>query len=74
MKIEFNDHGAWGAITFTSTVFEFRRHVRVVDTVLMCTPGVIANRSGFFLMKTIISGPSNKAIRAYKTAQREAKR
>ncbi|KAF1368756.1 hypothetical protein [Yokenella regensburgei] len=74
MKIEFNDHGAWAAITLTSTVFEFRRHIRIVDTVRMCTPGVSVNRCGFFLMKTLISGPSNKALRAYKTAQREAKR
>ncbi|MBJ9137623.1 hypothetical protein [Citrobacter farmeri] len=74
MKIEFNDLGAIATVTVTSTVFEFRRHVRVVDTVLMCTPGTRANRSGFFLLKTVISGQNNKALRAYKTAQREAAR
>lgn len=30
--------------------------------------------SGFFLMKTVISGKSKHVLRAYKTAQREAAR
>lgn len=42
MNIEYQDKGAAANIIITSTVFEFRRHVRVVDTVLMCTQGVIA--------------------------------
>ncbi|MGY9164792.1 hypothetical protein ACTM8A_09990 [Citrobacter freundii] len=74
MKIDFNDYGAVASVTITSTVFEFRRHVRVVDTVLMCTQGVIAERCGFFLMKTVISGRSKEMLRANKTARREAAR
>lgn len=74
MKTEYKDKGAVATLTITSTVFEFRRHVRVVDTVLMCTPGIIANRSGFFLMKTVISGPSKEMLRANKTAMREVAR
>lgn len=74
MKTEYEDKGAVATLTITSTVFEFRRHVRLVDTVLMCTPGVIANRRGFFLMKTVISGRSKEMLRANKTAMREAAR
>ncbi len=74
MKTEYEDKGAVATLTITSTVFEFRRHVRLVDTVLMCTPGVIANRRGFFLMKTVISGRSKEMLRANKTAMREVAR
>lgn len=74
MKTEYEDKGAVATLTITSTVFEFRLHVRLVDTVLMCTPGVIANRRGFFLMKTVISGRSKEMLRANKTAMREVAR
>lgn len=74
MKTEYFDKGAVATLTITSTVFEFRRHVRLVDTVLMCTPGVIASRRGFFLMKTVISGRSKEMLRANKTAMREVAR
>lgn len=74
MKLEIHDKGAVATLTITSTVFEFRKHVRVVDTVLMCTPGVIASRRGFFLMKTVISGRSKEMLRANKTALREIAR
>ena len=74
MKLEIHDKGAVATLTITSTVFEFRKHVRVVDTVLMCTPGVIARRHGFFLMKTVISGRSREMWRANKTAVRELAR
>lgn len=71
MKIEICDKGSVATLTIISTVFEFRKHVRVVDTVLMCTPGVVASRRGFFLMKTVISGRSREMLRANKTAVRE---
>lgn len=74
MKLEIYDKGAVSTLTITSTVFEFRKHVRVVDTVLMCTPGVVASRRGFFLMKTVISGRSKEMLRANKTALREVSR
>lgn len=71
MRLEIHDKGAVATLTITSTVFEFRKHVQVVDTVLMCTPGVIVSRRGFFLMKTVISGRSKEMLRANKTAVRE---
>ncbi|EHJ8972824.1 hypothetical protein KK671_002553 [Salmonella enterica subsp. enterica serovar Muenchen] len=74
MKIEYQDYGAMANIVITSTVFEFRKHNRVLDATLLCTPGIVANRSGIFFMKTVLSGKSRDMLRAYKTVQREATR
>ncbi|EOH1344996.1 TPA: hypothetical protein MNF94_002306 [Citrobacter freundii] len=74
MKIEYQDYGAVANIVINSTVFEFRKHNRVVDATLLCTPGIVANRSGMFFMKTVLSGKSRDMLRAYKTIQREATR
>ncbi|MDX7108620.1 hypothetical protein SJ973_10065 [Citrobacter freundii] len=74
MKIQYQDYGAVANIVITSTVFEFRKHNRVVDTTLLCTPGIVANRSGMFFMKTVLSGKSRNMLRAYKTVSREATR
>ncbi|EAN6187312.1 TPA: hypothetical protein RU621_001159 [Salmonella enterica] len=74
MKIEYQDYGAVANIVITSTVFEFRKHNRVLDATLLCTPGIVANRSGIFFMKTVLSGKSRDMLRAYKTVQREATR
>ncbi|HCB1864018.1 TPA: hypothetical protein MYQ41_004620 [Citrobacter amalonaticus] len=74
MKIQYQDYGAATNIVITSTVFEFRKHNRVVDATLLCTPGIIATRSGMFFMKSVLSGKSRDMLRAYKTVQREVKR
>ena len=74
MKTQYKDYGAVANIVITSTVFEFRKHNRVVDATLICTPGIVANRSGMFFMKTVLSGKSRDMLRAYKTIQREATR
>ncbi|MCB2243642.1 hypothetical protein [Salmonella enterica] len=74
MKIEYQDYGAVANIVITSTVFEFRKHNRVVDATLLCTPGIVANRSGIFFMKTVLSGKSRDMLRAHKTVSREAGR
>lgn len=74
MNIDFQDKGAVATMTITSTVFEFRLHNRVVDAALFCESGVTHTRSGFFRMKTVISGPSNRMLRAYRIAQQESSR
>ena len=74
MKIDFKDYGAVAAVTITSTIFEFRKHNRVVDAALLCTPGVVSERRCSFFMKTKISGKTRDALRANKTVQREIKR
>ncbi|EMZ1867610.1 hypothetical protein ABC996_003195 [Salmonella enterica] len=74
MKIEYQDYGAMANIVITSTVFEFRKHNRVVDTALFSTLGIVANRSGIFFMKSVLSGKSRDMLRAYKTILREEQR
>lgn len=74
MKIQYQDYGAAANIAITSTVFEFRKHNRVVDATLLCTSGIVATRSGMFFMKSVLSGKSRDMLRAYKTVQREAGR
>ncbi|HDG7748972.1 TPA: hypothetical protein PCJ16_004048 [Klebsiella quasipneumoniae] len=74
MKIEFNDQGSDSVITLTSTVFEFRLHNRVVDTALFLAPSVRAKRSGFFVLKTVITGKTAHVLRAYKAIKAEASR
>ncbi|ECO8848583.1 hypothetical protein FX184_04210 [Salmonella enterica] len=74
MKIEYQDYGAVANIVITSTVFEFRKHNRVVDTALFSTLGIVSNRSGIFFMKSVLSGKSRDMLRAYKTILREEQR
>ncbi|EAB1940802.1 hypothetical protein JXW80_003920 [Salmonella enterica] len=74
MKIKYQDYGAVANIVITSTVFEFRKHNRVVDTALFSTLGIVANRSGIFFMKSVLSGKSRDMLRAYKTILREEQR
>ncbi|APS96437.1 hypothetical protein RY856_15075 [Klebsiella pneumoniae] len=74
MKIEFNDQGSDSVITLTSTVFEFRLHNRAVDTALFLAPSVRAKRSGFFVLKTIVTGKTSHVPRAYIAIKAEASR
>lgn len=74
MKIEYLDYGSVANIVVTSTVFEFRRHNRAVDVALLLTTEMTSQRSGIFIMKTLLSGKTHHALRAYKHLIREAKR
>jgi len=73
MKFYYQDHGAVASLSITSTVFEFRKHNRVIDTALFLT-NAAARHSGFFLMKTAITGRTPVVMRAYKIAVQEAAR
>lgn len=72
MKIEFNDQGTVSTVTVISSVFEFRRHNRVIDIALFLTPEMVSRSSGFFIMRTILSGKTKHALRAYNHLIREA--
>lgn len=72
MKIEYQDYGAVANIVITSTVFEFRKHNRIVDAAILMNPGIVANSSGMFFMKSVLSGKSRDMLRANKTIHREA--
>lgn len=72
MKIEYQDYGTVANIVITSTVFEFRKHNRIVDAAILMNPGIVANRSGMLFMKSVLSGKSRDMLRANKTIHREA--
>ncbi|HEY3984993.1 hypothetical protein [Cedecea sp.] len=74
MKIVYQDFGAAANVVITNTVFEFRKHNRVVDTTLFLVPEVASKHLGFFIMKTVISGKTKHVLRAYKIALRETGR
>lgn len=74
MNINYEDKGVVAKITITSTVFEFRKHNRVVDVALLSTPGIVVQRSGMFFMKSVLSGKSRDMLRANKTVHREVAR
>lgn len=71
MKFNFVDKGAVATLTITSNLLEFRRHNRAVDAALL-SADVIANTTGILIRKTVISGPVNHGLRAYRAATREA--
>ncbi|EKN6273263.1 hypothetical protein ACROTH_000777 [Yersinia enterocolitica] len=73
MKFKYEDKGVVASITITSTVFEFRKHNRVVDTTLLLAD-VSPHRTGAFFMKTVLSGRSVEVLRAYKVVVREVAR
>jgi hypothetical protein len=70
MKIDYQDHGVTASLTITSSVFEFRKHNRVVDTALFLT-SVTAKHTGFFIMCSVLTGKTPVVMRAYKVALRE---
>ncbi|WP_323115270.1 hypothetical protein [Klebsiella variicola] len=74
MKIEFHEDGLDSTVTITSTVFEFRLHNRAVDTASFIVPSVRAKRSGFFILKTVITGKASHVLRAYIAIKAEASR
>ncbi len=74
MKIEYQDYGAVANIVVTSKMFEFRRHNRAIDVALLLTPEMTSNSSGFFIMRTVLSGKTKHALRAYNHLNRESRR
>lgn len=70
MKIDYQDHGVTASLTITSSVFEFRKHNRVVDTALFLT-NVIAKHTGFFIIRSVLTGKTPVLMLAYKVALRE---
>ncbi|MCQ5472607.1 hypothetical protein NAS92_19285 [Pantoea brenneri] len=71
MKFDFVDKGVVATLTITSSLFELRKHTRVVDAALL-SADVVASTSGTFIRKTVISGPIKRGLRAYRAATSEA--
>ncbi|MEF9676059.1 hypothetical protein QX227_08140 [Pectobacterium aroidearum] len=73
MRFNYQDAGAVATLTITSTVFEFRKHNRIVDAALF-SADVQAARSGVFLMRSVLSGKTPAVMRAYKAVTKELAR
>jgi len=74
MFIKYNEKGAIASVIITSTIFEIGKHNRILDTVIFCTPGVRVSKTGYLIMRSVISGATADILRAYRTACREAER
>lgn len=74
MQIEYQDCGVISKVIITSTIFELRKHNRVVDATLLVVPVVTNDQCGLFFMKTVLTGKNNHVLRAYWAAVREAAR
>jgi len=73
MKFEYKLSGVLASLTITSTVFEFRKHNRIVDSALL-SADLRARRTGFFLLSSVISGRTPAVIRTYKVVIKELER
>ncbi|HEM7578100.1 TPA: hypothetical protein U2J86_005159 [Serratia marcescens] len=71
MKIDYFDSGAVAKITVTSNLFQYKKHCRVVDAVLLKTNVTASTKYGL-VIRTIITGKSSHVLRAYKLAVVEA--
>ncbi|CAB5558597.1 hypothetical protein AB7W40_22850 [Providencia rettgeri] len=71
MKLNYFDGGAVAKITVTSNLFQYKKHRRVVDAVLL-KMNVTASTKRGLVIKTIITGKSSHVLRAYKVAVAEA--
>ncbi|EPN6878854.1 hypothetical protein ACT2XF_000056 [Providencia rettgeri] len=71
MKLNYFDGGEVAKITVTSNLFQYKKHRRVVDAVLLKTNVTASTKRGL-VIKTVISGKSSHVLRAYKVAVAEA--
>ncbi|MEQ4731252.1 hypothetical protein AB7W97_01325 [Providencia rettgeri] len=73
MKLKYFDSGAVAKITVTSNLFQYKKHRRVVDAVLLKTHATASTKHGL-MIKKVITGKSSHVLRAYKVAVAEANR
>ncbi|MFP4864143.1 hypothetical protein ACLFLC_14665 [Providencia rettgeri] len=71
MKLNYFDGGAVAKITVTSNLFQYKKHRRVVDAMLLKTNVAASTKRGL-VIKTVITGKSSHVLRAYKVAVAEA--
>lgn len=71
MKIAFEDYGNEASVIITSTVFEFRKHNRTVNRVLLQVPKACCTESSAFILKADIYGNAADLHQAYLFVQKE---
>ncbi|ECE2104693.1 hypothetical protein ZQ34_004826 [Salmonella enterica subsp. salamae] len=69
MKIEYQEGGVESRPVITSGFIWWRKHIHLVDEILLRVPQLRAVSEGFFIMTTIISGFTVDVLLAEETAE-----
>ncbi|ECO8398763.1 hypothetical protein AATK55_001745 [Salmonella enterica] len=64
MKIEYQNGGEKSRLIITSGFLWWRKHVRLVDEILLRVPELRAVSEGFFIVTTTVSGFTADVLRA----------
>ncbi|EAA6844578.1 hypothetical protein AH448_17210 [Salmonella enterica subsp. diarizonae] len=64
MKIEYQDGGEKSRLIITSSFIGWRKHIRLVDEILLRVPELRAVSEGFFIVTTTVSGFAADVLRA----------
>ncbi|EBG0233989.1 hypothetical protein FII50_24970, partial [Salmonella enterica subsp. enterica] len=64
MKIEHQDGGEKSRLIITSDFLWWRKHIRLVDEILLRVPELRAVSEGFFIVTTTVSGFAADVLRA----------
>ncbi|EFU0927029.1 hypothetical protein K4999_000686 [Salmonella enterica] len=64
MKIEYQDGGEKSRLIISSGFLWWRKHIRLVDEILLRVPELRAVSEGFFIVTTTVSGFSADVLRA----------
>lgn len=63
MKIEHQDGGEQSRLIITSSFIGWRKHIRLVDEILLRVPELRAVSEGFFIVTTTVSGFAADVLR-----------
>ncbi|EAX5231300.1 hypothetical protein FDZ39_18460 [Salmonella enterica] len=64
MKIEYQDAGMEARLIITSSLLWWRKHIHLVDEILLRVPQLRAVSEGCFIMSTVISGQTSDVLLA----------
>ncbi|HGJ4159405.1 TPA: hypothetical protein ACJGMW_004490 [Salmonella enterica subsp. enterica serovar Grumpensis] len=64
MKIEYQEGGAESRLVITSGFLWWRKHIHLVDEILLRVPQQRAVSEGFFIVTTTVSGFTADVLRA----------
>lgn len=64
MKIEYQEGGSESRLVITSGFLWWRKHIHLVDEILLRAPQLRAVSEGFFIVTTTVSGFTADVLRA----------
>ncbi|EBW6364235.1 hypothetical protein DPU24_26315 [Salmonella enterica subsp. enterica serovar Oranienburg] len=74
MKIEYQDAGHEARLIITSCLTGWRKHIHLVDEILLSVPQLRAVSEGFFIMTTTVSGFTADILRAESVVEKHGYR